>query len=226
MRGSLLILARAGDSLGGEVTSAREPKHARLALWTNLQDLTGRQRAKLRASLKSTGRCTEPGCSPRSCGWCPRVKGPHAVALLDAWLGWARRCRIPCGHQAGKDRRRAPGWDRRGVAGHQHCCSVIEGLGTFSTRGISGLNFGPFPTALSPTAGDRGLAEQSPCTAIRRSHERISVWLALSVAAFRGASASEGGEGHQRGSARRAAAVPAGRAGVGDQGAVGDIGDV
>jgi len=24
-----------------------------------------------------------------------RVKGPHAVALLDAWLSWARRCRIP-----------------------------------------------------------------------------------------------------------------------------------
>jgi Transposase len=24
-----------------------------------------------------------------------RVKGPHAVALLDAWLSWARRCRVP-----------------------------------------------------------------------------------------------------------------------------------
>jgi transposase len=24
-----------------------------------------------------------------------RVKGPHAVALLDAWLSWVRRCRIP-----------------------------------------------------------------------------------------------------------------------------------
>jgi transposase len=24
-----------------------------------------------------------------------KVKGPRAIALLDAWLTWARRCRIP-----------------------------------------------------------------------------------------------------------------------------------
>jgi transposase len=79
---------------GGETAVATELKHARFALWKNPADLTGRQRAKL-ARIAEVNRPLYRACLLKEeLRLLFRVKGPHAVALLDAWLGWARRCRI------------------------------------------------------------------------------------------------------------------------------------
>ena len=80
---------------GGETTLARELKGARFALWKNPQDLTRRQRAKLARIAEVNRPLYRAYLLKEELRLVFRVKGPHAVALLDAWLSWARRCRIP-----------------------------------------------------------------------------------------------------------------------------------
>jgi len=79
---------------GGETAVAKELKHARFALWKNPADLTGRQRAKLARIAEVNRPLYRAYLLKEELRLVFRVKGPHGVALLDAWLSWARRCRI------------------------------------------------------------------------------------------------------------------------------------
>jgi transposase len=79
---------------GGETALARELKGARFALWKNPPDLTRRQRAKLARIAEVNRPLYRAYLLKEELRLVFRVKGPHAVALLDAWLSWARRCRI------------------------------------------------------------------------------------------------------------------------------------
>ena len=80
---------------GGDAALARELKGARFALWKNPGDLTARQRGKLARIAEVNRQLYRAYLLTEELRLVFRVKGPRAVALLDAWLGWARRCRIP-----------------------------------------------------------------------------------------------------------------------------------
>jgi transposase len=80
---------------GGQPALARELKGARFALWKNPEDLTVRQRGKL-ARVAEVNRCRYRAyLLKEELRLVFKLKGLRAVALLDAWLVWARRCRIP-----------------------------------------------------------------------------------------------------------------------------------
>jgi transposase len=79
----------------GATAVAKELKGARFALWKNPQDLTRRQRAKLARIAEVNRPLYRAYLLKEELRLVFRVKGPYAVALLDAWLSWARRCRIP-----------------------------------------------------------------------------------------------------------------------------------
>ena len=80
---------------GGDTAVARELKGARFALWKNPEDLTRRQRGKLARIAQVNQRLYRAYLLKEELRLVFKVKGPRAVALLDAWLSWARRCRIP-----------------------------------------------------------------------------------------------------------------------------------
>ena len=80
---------------GGDTTLARELKGARFALWKNPGDLTARQRGKLGRIAEVNRPLYRAYLLKEELRLVFKVKGPRAVALLDAWLAWARRCRIP-----------------------------------------------------------------------------------------------------------------------------------
>ena len=80
---------------GGDAAAAKELKGARFALWKNPADLTGRQRAKLARIAEVNRPLYHAYLLKEELRLVFRVKGGHGVALLDAWLSWARRCRIP-----------------------------------------------------------------------------------------------------------------------------------
>jgi transposase len=80
---------------GGDAVAAKELKGARFALWKNPQDLTRRQRATLARIAEVNRPLYRADLLKEELRLVFCVKGPHAVALLDAWLSWARRCRIP-----------------------------------------------------------------------------------------------------------------------------------
>jgi len=79
----------------GQVAAAKDLKGARFALWKNPESLTSRQQLKL-ASIKTTN---EPlyraYLLKEQLRAFYRVPGEHAEAMLDAWLTWARRSRLP-----------------------------------------------------------------------------------------------------------------------------------
>jgi len=80
---------------GGETAVAKQLKDARFALWKNPADLTRRQRGKL-ARIAEVNRSPYRAYLLKEELWLVfRVKDGHGVALLDAWVSWARRCRIP-----------------------------------------------------------------------------------------------------------------------------------
>jgi transposase len=79
----------------GQPTLARELKGARFALWKNPQDLTVRQRGKLARVAEVNRRLYRAYLLKEELRLVFKLKGVQAVALLDAWLVWARRCRIP-----------------------------------------------------------------------------------------------------------------------------------
>jgi transposase len=80
---------------GGEAALAREVKGAPYALWKNPEDLTGRQRAKLACIVRVNDRLYRAWLLKEELRLVFKLKGVRATALLEAWLGWARRCRIP-----------------------------------------------------------------------------------------------------------------------------------
>jgi len=78
----------------GQAEHARELKGARFALWKNPDKLTGRQQAKL-ATIQQTNKPLYRGyLLKEQLRQIYRLPPAQAIALLDRWLAWARRCRL------------------------------------------------------------------------------------------------------------------------------------
>jgi transposase len=90
----------------GMKTHARDLKGARYALWKNPEDLTGRQEAKLAWIAKVNGRLYRAYLLKEQFRQIIRLKGRQALRLLDTWLAWAARSRIPAFVDAGRKIRR------------------------------------------------------------------------------------------------------------------------
>jgi transposase len=79
----------------GEVTAARDLKGARFALRKNPENLTDRQAAKL-SSIKATNkRLYRAYLLKEQLRQIYRLPARDAIKLLDEWIRWARRCRLP-----------------------------------------------------------------------------------------------------------------------------------
>lgn len=70
-------------------------KGARYALWKNPADLTERQGAKLAQIAETNQRLYRAYLLKEQLRQVFALKGAAGIALLDRWLKWARRCRIP-----------------------------------------------------------------------------------------------------------------------------------
>jgi transposase len=78
----------------GQQQLARELKGARFALWKNPANLTERQQLKLARVQKLNQRLYRAYLISQQLREIYRVPLEHAITLLDAWLRWARRCRL------------------------------------------------------------------------------------------------------------------------------------
>jgi transposase len=74
---------------------AKDLKGARYALWKNPQHLTDRQRAKLAWVATLNGPLYRAYLLKEQLREVFAVRGEAGIALLDRWLAWAARCRIP-----------------------------------------------------------------------------------------------------------------------------------
>jgi len=79
----------------GQNAVAKELKGARYALWKNPEDLTERQAAKLADIAATNKRLYRAYLLKEQLRQVFALKGADGIALLDAWLKWARRCRLP-----------------------------------------------------------------------------------------------------------------------------------
>jgi transposase len=70
-------------------------KDARFALWKNPEDLTSRQQAKLDWIAKAHPRLHRAYLLKEKLRLIFRLPIAEAAPELDAWIAWARRCRIP-----------------------------------------------------------------------------------------------------------------------------------
>jgi transposase len=70
-------------------------KGSRYALWRNPEDLTRRQEAKLAWIAKVNTRLYRAYLMKEQLRLAIRAKGVLALTMLEAWLSWAQRCRIP-----------------------------------------------------------------------------------------------------------------------------------
>lgn len=86
----------------GMRTHARDLKHARYALWKNPEDLTGRQQAKLAWVAKVNRRLYRAYLLKEQFRAIIGVKGVRALLMLEQWLDWAARSRIPAFVQLGR----------------------------------------------------------------------------------------------------------------------------
>ena len=80
------------EGLGGH---ARDLKHAPYALWKNPEDLTDKQAAKLAWVAKVNHYLYRAYLLKEQLRQVFALKGEDGKRLLDHWLAWARRCRIP-----------------------------------------------------------------------------------------------------------------------------------
>jgi transposase len=78
----------------GQKQLARELKGARFALWKNPGNLTERQQLKLARVQQLNHRLYRAYLLSQQLREIYRVPVEHALALLEAWLKWARRCRL------------------------------------------------------------------------------------------------------------------------------------
>ncbi len=76
-------------------TLARRLKGARFALWKNPENLTAGQDAKLAQIQKTNRRLYRAYLLKEQLRQIYRLEPAPAIALLDAWIAWARRCRLP-----------------------------------------------------------------------------------------------------------------------------------
>ena len=74
---------------------ARALKHARYALWKNPENLTTRQQAKLAWIAKTDPTLHRAYLLKEGLRLVFQLGYEEAVEALEAWIGWARRCRIP-----------------------------------------------------------------------------------------------------------------------------------
>jgi transposase len=79
----------------GEVAAARDLKGARYALWKNPENLTKRQQAKLSSIQKTNARLYRGYLLKEQLRQIYRLPAKDAIKLLDEWIAWARRCRLP-----------------------------------------------------------------------------------------------------------------------------------
>ena len=79
----------------GMAGHAAELKGCRYALWKNPEDLTVRQGAKLAWIAATNTRLYRAYLLKEQLRAVFQVKGVPALVMLDAWLGWAARSRIP-----------------------------------------------------------------------------------------------------------------------------------
>jgi transposase len=78
----------------GQTETARELKGARWALWKNPEALTGRQAGKLAQIQKTNRRLYRAYLLKEQLREIFRLPAADAIALLDRWIAWARRCRL------------------------------------------------------------------------------------------------------------------------------------
>lgn len=74
---------------------AKALKHARFALWKNPENLTTRQQAKLAWVAKTDPRLHRAYLLKEGLRLVFQLPHAEAIEALEAWIGWARRCRIP-----------------------------------------------------------------------------------------------------------------------------------
>ena len=79
----------------GMSVHARDLKGARYALWKNPENLTDRQQAKLAWVTKVNHQLFRAYLLKEQLREVFALKGEQGKQLLDRWLSWARRCRIP-----------------------------------------------------------------------------------------------------------------------------------
>jgi transposase len=79
----------------GQDQLARRLKGARFALWKNPENLTGRQHAKLATIQQTNKRLYRAYLLKEQLRQIYRLEPGPAIALLDGWIAWARRCRLP-----------------------------------------------------------------------------------------------------------------------------------
>jgi len=78
----------------GQTVLAKELKGARFALWKNPDRLTERQKLKLAQIQQTNKPLFRAYLLCQQLRMIYRVGCEHALTLLDAWLAWARRCRL------------------------------------------------------------------------------------------------------------------------------------
>lgn len=78
----------------GQKGLARSLKDARFALWKNPENLTGRQEAKLSWIQQTNRPLYRAYLLKEQLRQVFVIRGEEGIALLDAWLVWARRCRL------------------------------------------------------------------------------------------------------------------------------------
>lgn len=74
---------------------AKQLKNCRYALWKNPEDLTDRQQTKLAWIARHNQRLFRAYLLKEQLRLVFQHRGDSAVAMLDAWLSWARRSQIP-----------------------------------------------------------------------------------------------------------------------------------
>jgi transposase len=79
----------------GDITAAKDLKGARYALWKNPENLTDRQQAKLSSIQKTNARLYRAYLLKEQLRQIYRLPAADAIRLLDEWIAWARRCRLP-----------------------------------------------------------------------------------------------------------------------------------
>jgi transposase len=79
----------------GNLTLARELKGARFAVWKNPENLTDRQAARLAMIQQTNARLYRAYLLKEQLRQIYQLPAATAERLLDRWLAWARRCRLP-----------------------------------------------------------------------------------------------------------------------------------
>jgi transposase len=79
----------------GQKTLAKDLKGARFALWKKPADLSERQAATLAGIAKTNAPLYRAYLLKEQLRQVFQLKGVEGIALLDAWLTWARRSRLP-----------------------------------------------------------------------------------------------------------------------------------